>query len=78
MVKLKDITLLTSKFVKTPKKCAIIDHMLLYGHKASFNDFSTPLTENNNAKLQIKKSSHDKTLLNKDIYSFPLELVDGL
>ena len=47
MVKLKDVTLLTSKFVKTPKKCAIIDHLLLYGHKASFNDFSILLTENN-------------------------------
>ena len=29
MVKLKDITRLTGKFVKTPNKCAIIDYMLL-------------------------------------------------
>ena len=33
------ITLLTGKFVKAPKKSAITDHMLLEGHKASFDNF---------------------------------------
>ena len=48
MVKLKVISLwellsitpLTGKFVKTPKKSTIFDHMLLDGHKASFDNFS--------------------------------------
>ena len=38
MVKLKHITPLTGKLVKTPKKCTIFD-MLLDGHKASFDNF---------------------------------------
>ena len=48
MVKLKVISLwellsitpLTGKFVKTPKKSTIFDHMLLDSHKASFDNFS--------------------------------------
>ena len=39
------ITPLTDKFVKTPKKSAIFDHMLLDGYKASFNNFSILLKE---------------------------------
>ena len=34
------ITPLTGKFVQTPKKSAIFDHMLLDGHKASSDNFS--------------------------------------
>ena len=34
------ITPLTGKFVKTSRKSAIFDHMLLDGHRASFNNFS--------------------------------------
>ena len=34
------ITPLTGKFVTTLKKSAIFDHMLLDGHKASFDNFS--------------------------------------
>ena len=73
------ITLLTGKFVKTPKKSAIFDHMLLDGHKASFDNFSILLKENNAFKLQLKESlliSRDKTILNRNIYSFSLELFD--
>ena len=71
------ITPLTGKFVKTPKKSAIFDHMLLDGHKASFNNFSILLKESNPFKLQLKESlSRDKPILNKNIYSFPLELFD--
>ena len=48
------ITPLTGKFVKMPKKSAIFDHMLLDGHKASFNKFSIPLKESNPFKLQLR------------------------
>ena len=50
------ITPLTAKFVKTPKKSAIFNHMLLDGHKASFDNFSILLKENNAFKLQLKGS----------------------
>ena len=73
------ITPLTGKFVKTPKKSAIFDHMLLDGHKASFDNFSILLKESNPFKLQLKESlliSCDKPILNKNIYSFLLELFD--
>ena len=73
------ITPLTGKFVKTPKKSAIFDHMLLDGHKASFDNFSILLKENNTFKLQSKESfliSRHKPILNRNIYSFPLELFD--
>ena len=72
------ITPLTGKLVKTPKKSAIFDHMLLDGHKASFDNFSILLKENA-FKLQLKESlliSRDKPILNRNIYSFPLELFD--
>ena len=42
---------LTGKFFKTPKKSAIFDHMLLDGHKASFDKFSILLKESNPFKL---------------------------
>ena len=42
---------LTGKFFKTPKKSAILDHMLLDGHKASFDKFSILLKESNPFKL---------------------------
>ena len=67
------------KFVKTPKKSTIFDHMLLDIHKASFDNFSILLKESNPFKLQLKESlliSRDKPILNKNIYSFPLELFD--
>ena len=38
-------TTTTGKFVKTPKKSAIIYHTLLDGHKASFENFSIVLKE---------------------------------
>ena len=73
------ITPLTGKFVKTPKKSAIFDHMLLDGHKPSFDNFSILLKENNALKLQLKESlliSRDKPILNRNTSSFPLELFD--
>ena len=71
------VTPLAGKFVKTPKKSAIFDYMSLDGNKASFDNFSIVLKETNPFKLQLKESlliSRDKLILNKNIYSFPLEL----
>ena len=60
------ITPLAGKFVKTPKKSATFDHMLLDGHKASFDNFSILLKESNPFKLLLKESliSRDKPILN--------------
>ena len=52
--------------------------MLLYGHKASFDNFLILLKESNAFKLQLKESlliSSDKLILNKYTYSFPLEFI---
>ena len=71
------ITPLSDKFCKTPKKSAIFHHMLLDGHNASFDNFSILLKESNAFKLEFKESlliSRDKLILNKNIYSFPMEL----
>ena len=72
------IRLLTGKFVKAPKKSAITDHMLLDGHKASFDNFWILWKEKNAFKLKLKESlliSRDKPILNKNNYSsFPLGL----
>ena len=73
------ITPLTVKFVKTHRKSAIFDHMLLDGHEASFDNFPILSKESNSSKLQLKESlliSRDKPILSKNIYSFPLELFD--
>ena len=67
------ITPLTGKFVKTPKKSAIFDQTLLYGHKASFDNFSILLKKSNPFKLQLKESlliSRDKPILNKKLNPF--------
>ena len=71
------ITPLTGKFAKTLKKSDIFDHMLLDGHKTSFDNFAILLKESNAFKLQLKESlliSCDKPILNKNIYLFPSEL----
>ena len=73
------ITPLTGKIVKTPKKIAIFNHMLLDGHKASFDNFPVLLIESNGFKLQLKETLlilPDKPILNKNIYLFLLELFD--
>ena len=71
------ITPLTGKFVKTPKKFAIFDHLFLDGHKARFGNFLILFKESNAFKLQLKESlliSRVKPVLNKTIYLFPLVL----
>ena len=70
---------LTGKQVRNPKKSAIFDHILLNGHDASFEDFTILLKENNRFKLHLKESlliKRDKQELNRNIYSYPLELSD--
>lgn len=57
------IATLAGKFIKTPMKFAIFDHVLLDGHKANFDNFLIILRESNLFKLQLKGSlliSHDK------------------
>ena len=49
------ITPLTQKRVKNPKKSAIIDHNLLEGHNATYDDFSILTTESNEFKLHLKE-----------------------
>ena len=64
---------MTSKFVKTPKKSAIFDHMM-DGHKVSFHNFSILLKESNPFKLQLKESlliSRGKPILNKIFTPLP-------
>ena len=73
------MTPLTGKRVRNPKKSAIIDHILLNGHDASFEDFPILLKENNRFKLHLKESlliKRDKPELNRKIYSYPLKLFD--
>ena len=47
---------LTGIFVKTPKKYAIFDHMLLDGYKASFDNILMLLKERSAFQLQLKES----------------------
>ena len=73
------MTSLTEKRVKNPKKSAIFDHLLLKGHDASFEDFAIFLKENSKYTLPIKESvltKRDKPELNRNIYSYPIELFD--
>ena len=73
------ITPLTGKLLKTLKKSAIFDYMLLDGHKASLHNFSILLKESNQFNLQLKESfliSRDHSILNKNIYPFGLKLFD--
>ena len=71
------VTPLTDKFVKTPKKSAIFDDMLLDDHKVSFDNFLILLKEINSFKLKLKESLLiSQPIFKKNIYSFPLELFD--
>ena len=73
------ITPLTEKRVRNPKKAAVFDHILLNGLDASFEEFMILLKENNRFKLDLKESlliKRDKPELNRNIYSYPLELFD--
>ena len=68
---------LIGKLLKTSQKSAVFDHKLFDGHKANFDIFSILLKENNAFKLQLKESflkPRDTRILDKNMYSFPLEL----
>ena len=68
------ITPLTGKFAKTSKKSVIFDHMLLEGHKVSFNNFLILLKENIAFKLQLRESllrSSDKHFKRKYLLVSP-------
>ena len=54
-----------------------MDHILLEGHNATYDDFSILISENNQFKLHLKESlliKRDKPDLNRNIYTHPLEL----
>ena len=66
----------TQKRVKNPKKSAIMDHILLEGHNATYDDFSILISENNQFKLHLQESlliKRDKPELNRNLYTHPLE-----
>ena len=59
------ITPLTGNFLKTAKKSAIFDNLLLDGHTASLDTFSILLKGSIQFKLQLKESlliSRDKLI----------------
>ena len=66
----------TQKRDKIPKKSAIMDHILLEGHNATYDDFSILISENNQFKLHLQESlliKRDKPELNRNLYTHPLE-----
>ena len=71
---------LNGKRVKNLKKSAIIDQIPLKGMDASFEDFTILLKKSNKLKLHLIKEAllikYDKPELNRNIYSYPLELFD--
>ena len=71
------MTPVTGKLVKNPKKSAVFDHILLKGYDTSFEDLDS--LGNNKLKLHLKESlpiKRDKPKLNRNIYSYQLELFD--
>ena len=73
------MTCYTRKWLKNSKKSAIFDHILLEGHDVSFENFTILLKENNKFKLHLQESllmKSDKPELNRNIYSYPLELFE--
>ena len=73
------MTPLTGKRVKNLKKSATFGHILLKDHGASFEDVTIFFEENNKFKLHLKEFfliKCDKPELNKNTYSYLLELFD--
>ena len=69
----------TGKYLKNIKQSVISDHLLQYNCAINFDDFSILATDCNKFKLLLRESlfiKHDKTILNRMIKSFPLELFD--
>ena len=64
-----------------PKGSAISDHLLLWNHSPSFENFSVLNKENKKFLLELKESPlimRDKRSLNRNIRSAPLYLFDKL
>ena len=75
------ITPLTQMRVENPimeiQKSAIMEHILLEVHNATYGDFSILIPENDQFKLHLKESLliiRYKPELNRDIYIHPVEL----
>ena len=71
------ITSLTQKWVNNPQKSVIMDHILLKGHNATYDNFSILIPEHSQFKLHLKESlwiKRDKPELNRNIYTHSLEL----
>ena len=72
-----EITPLTQKVVKNLKKSAIMDHILLEDHNATYDGFSILIPKSNQFKLHLKESlliKRDNPEPNRNIYTHPLEL----
>ena len=68
----------TKKKVK-PKGSAVSDHLLLFNHSPSYENFSVLTKENKKFLLELKESlliMRDKPSLNRSIRSVPLFLFD--
>ena len=66
-----------TKRVKNPKESAIMDHILLEGHDATYDYFLILIPEISQFKLHLKESlliKGDKLDLNRKIHIHPLEL----
>ena len=73
------ISHLTNKRLKNVKQLAISYHLLTCDCNINFNDFTILSKDFNNINLLTKESLlivRDKTILNKTIKSFPLELFE--
>ena len=73
------ISNLTGKRLKNVKRSAVSDHLLQCNCAINFDDFSILATGFNKFKLLLRESllmKRDKTILNRTIESFPLELFD--
>ena len=60
----------TQKRLKNPGKSTIMDHILLEGHNAAYDDFSILISLNNQFKVHLKESlliKRDKPELNRNI-----------
>ena len=72
------ISRLTRKKSK-PKGTTVRDHLLLYNHSPSFENFSVPTNDNKTFLFELKESlliMRDKPSLNRNIRSAPLYLFD--
>ena len=73
------ISNLTGKRLKDVTQSAISDHLLQCNCTINFDDFDILAAESNKSKLLLTESlliKRDKTILNRTINSFPLELFD--